>query len=186
MTTEHGHDTRPRFPSGLVLSGHGLVLREWTDDDLPVMAGLFDDPDVAYWTPLATPFDLAAARAYLERARRSLAADQRLHLAITTDGGEAKGEVLLSRDLRDGSAAALGYAVGAAHRGRRLAVRAVRVLADYALTTAGLARVYLEIERENESSVRVARAAGFRLTDTPPATTEEKGRTLELLTWSSP
>ena len=28
----------------LTLHGHGVVLREWTDADLPVMSELFDEP----------------------------------------------------------------------------------------------------------------------------------------------
>jgi len=36
----------------VVIRGDGLVLREWTDGDLPRMAELFDDAAVARWTPL--------------------------------------------------------------------------------------------------------------------------------------
>ncbi|MEU8271114.1 GNAT family N-acetyltransferase [Sphaerisporangium sp. NPDC049002] len=182
MTTENG--TRRLFPPTLRLSGHGLVLREWAQDDLPVMAELFDDPAIAYWTPLVSPFGLKAARDYLEKARRSRATGQRVHLAITTDGGRAKGEVLLSRSLVDDGTATLGYAVGAAYRGQRLAVRAVQVMTDFAHTEARLNQVFLEIERDNEASVRVARAAGFQLTDAPPSVVEDKGRSLNLYTWS--
>jgi len=52
------------------LTGHGLILREWSDEDLPALRDLFDDPDVAYRTPLVSPFDLTAARDYLADARR--------------------------------------------------------------------------------------------------------------------
>ncbi|MFJ1597928.1 GNAT family N-acetyltransferase [Streptomyces sp. NPDC088261] len=46
-----------------------------------------------------------------------------------------------------------------------------------------LPRVVLEIEPDNRPSVAVARAAGFRLTDAPPETVTDKGRTYTLLTW---
>lgn len=85
------------LPSSAVrLTGHDLVLREWEEADLPVMAELFDDPGVAYRTPLASPFGLDEARAYLEMVRRTRAAGDRLHLAITTDGHKPLGEVLVS------------------------------------------------------------------------------------------
>jgi RimJ/RimL family protein N-acetyltransferase len=110
-------------PNPIVVAGQGLVLREWTDDDVPVMSELFDDPEVAYRTPLETPFDEAAALRYLAAARLARAEGRRLHLAITVDGQKPLGEILLG--LRTGS---IGYAVGTAHRGQRLATRALRVL----------------------------------------------------------
>jgi hypothetical protein len=61
------------------VTGLGLYLREWTDDDLPVMVELFDDPAVAQWTPLASPFDLTAARNYLDQARTRRAEGHSVH-----------------------------------------------------------------------------------------------------------
>jgi RimJ/RimL family protein N-acetyltransferase len=49
------------WPSPVRFAGDRLVLREWTDDDLPTMLELFDEPAVARFTPLASPFDLGAA-----------------------------------------------------------------------------------------------------------------------------
>ncbi|HEV7935610.1 MAG TPA: hypothetical protein VGP70_25255 [Actinomadura sp.] len=40
--------TESGFPPAIRLSGLGLHLREWTDDDLPVMVELFDEPQV-HW-----------------------------------------------------------------------------------------------------------------------------------------
>ncbi|MEV7007612.1 GNAT family N-acetyltransferase [Streptosporangium sp. NPDC051022] len=170
-------------PAELRLSGHGVVLREWEDDDLATMAALFDDPKVAYWTPLVSPFDLEAARLYLKRARERRAAEQRIQLAITVDGGEAMGEVLLMRSGSGLEVAEIGYSVGAAYRGRGLAARAVRVMTEFARGALGIKRLLLEIEAENTASATVAGAAGYYLTDAPPILTEEKGRTLSLRTW---
>lgn len=167
----------------LRLSGHGLTLREWDDDDLAAMAGLFDDPDVAYWTPLVSPFGLEAARLYLKRARERRAAGQRIQLAITVDGREPLGEVLLMRNGTDPEIAEIGYGVGPAHRGRGLATRAVRVMTGFALGTLGIERLLLKIEADNAASEAVARAAGYHLTDAPPIAAEEKGRPLSLRTW---
>ncbi|TCO30240.1 RimJ/RimL family protein N-acetyltransferase [Kribbella steppae] len=155
--------------------GDGLVLREWEQADAPAMVELFDDPEVAYWTPLKSPFDLAVAQEYVENA---IAADGRIQLAITTDGTTPLGEVLLN--LKNGT---LGYAIGPAHRGQRLGARALTLLTAYAHETAGLARVILEIEPDNAASSAVARAAGYRLTDLPPTPVVDKGRELTLLTW---
>ncbi|MDN3296997.1 GNAT family N-acetyltransferase [Streptomyces ficellus] len=166
-------------PAPVTLTDGDLVLREWTDADLPAMVELFDEPAVAYRTPLASPFDEAAAAAYLAMIRRTRADGSRLHLAITRNGGAPLGEVLLSTGQ-----GAIGYAVGAAHRGQGLASRATRLLTAHAHRVLGLPRVVLQIEPDNTASTAVARAAGFRLTDEAPETARSNGRTHTLLTWA--
>ncbi|MEU8199671.1 GNAT family N-acetyltransferase [Streptosporangium sp. NPDC049046] len=174
---------RVRLPERVRLSGHGVVLREWEDGDLTAMVKLFDDPQVAYWTPLVSPFDFEAARAYLERARQRRASGERIQLAITVDGGEPAGEVLLMMSGLGLDVAEIGYSLGAAYRGRGLASEAVRVMTEFARRTVRVSRLLLEIEDANAASVAVARAAGYHLTDAPPVPTEEKGRSIMLRTW---
>ncbi|TWD79780.1 RimJ/RimL family protein N-acetyltransferase [Kribbella amoyensis] len=159
----------------LRLEGDGLVLREWERGDLVAMSDLFDNPEVAYWTPLRSPFDLDAAQAYYDAAHTD---NGRIHLAITTDGGRPLGEVMLN-----GKTAALGYAVGPAYRGQGLAVRALGVLTKYAHEVLGLPRVILEIEPDNDASSSVARRSGYRPADVPATQVTDKGRELTLLTW---
>ncbi|MER5869786.1 GNAT family N-acetyltransferase [Streptomyces sp. NPDC002044] len=172
--------TTPSFPERIELSGEGLVLRDWTESDLAAMPGLFDHPDIAHWTPIVSPFDEAAALARLERARRLRAEGTAVLLAITVDGGAPLGEVMLRR-APEGTE--LGYAVGPAHRGQGLAVRAVRVMAAYAFERLDAEQVILELEAENAASVGVATKAGFGLLDVPLITGEEKGRPYALQTW---
>ncbi|MGV9245470.1 GNAT family N-acetyltransferase [Streptomyces sp. NPDC003710] len=172
--------TTSSFPERIELSGEGLVLRDWTEADLSVMPELFDHPDIAYWTPIVSPFDAAAARARLERDRQLRAEGSAILLAITVDGGVPLGEVMLRR-APEGTE--LGYAVGPAHRGQGLAARAVRVMAAYAFEQLGAEQVILELEAENAASVAVATKAGFRLLDVPLITGEEKGRPYALQTW---
>ncbi|CAM5688171.1 GNAT family N-acetyltransferase [Streptomyces fumanus] len=169
------------FPERIRLSGEGLILRDWTEDDLPAMPALFDHPDIAYWTPIVSPFDDAAARARLDRDRQLRADGTAMLLAITTDGDAPLGEVMLRRTP---DAMEIGYAVGPAHRGQGLAVRAVRLMTAYAFDQLDAARVILELEAENTASVAVATKAGFTLLDTPLITGEEKGRPYALQTWS--
>lgn len=154
----------------LQLAGYGLVLREWTDNDLTSLIELFDDPHIAYRTPLASPFDLTAARDYLRRACQDRMDGHRIHLAITTDARHPKGEVTL-----DMSHCSISYVVGAAHRGQHLAARAVRPITEYAHQVAALPRVLLEIEPDYYPSTAVARTAGFYLTDIAPEPVEDKG-----------
>ncbi|MFB4302775.1 GNAT family N-acetyltransferase [Actinomadura sp. NTSP31] len=164
-------------PSGL--HGNGLVLREWTDDDLDVLVALLDDPAVAHRTPLASPFDRPAARRYLDQARGAIGKGERVQLAITTDGFEAKGEIRL--DLVLGT---ISYIVGAKHRGQRLASRALQLMTEYAHAQAGLPRALLEIEQDNGPSIAVARAAGYRPTDAPATVVQSERRSFTLFTWA--
>ncbi|MFD3676910.1 GNAT family N-acetyltransferase [Streptomyces sp. NPDC058613] len=143
-------------------------------------AGAVRHPDIAHWTPIVSPFDGAAAVARLERARRLREEGTAVLLAITADGGAPLGEVMLRR-APEGTE--LGYAVGPAHRGQGLAVRAVRVMAAYAFGRLDEERVILELEAENTASVAVATKAGFGLLDVPLITGEEKGRPYALQTW---
>lgn len=168
------------FPERIELSGEGLVLRDWSEADLAAMPALFDHPDIAYWTPIVSPFDEAAARARLDLDRRLRAEGSAVLLAVTVDGGAPLGEVMLRR-APEGTE--IGYAVGPAHRGQGLAARAVRVMAGYAFEQLGAEQVILELEAENAPSVAVAAKAGFTLLDVPLIKGEEKGRPYVLQTW---
>ncbi|MFF2846776.1 GNAT family N-acetyltransferase [Streptomyces sp. NPDC058001] len=172
--------TPSSLPERMELSGEGLVLRDWTEADLVAMPELFDHPDIAYWTPIVSPFDAAAARVRLDRDRKLRKEGTTILLAITVDGGAPLGEVMLRR-APEGME--LGYAVGPAHRGQGLAARAVRVMAAYAFEQLAAEQVILEVEAENAASVAVATKVGFRLLDVPLIEGEEKGRSFVLQTW---
>jgi RimJ/RimL family protein N-acetyltransferase len=163
---------------GIRIVGSGVVLREWTPGDLAAMAEIFDDPEVAYRTPIASPFDLEAARAYFERIQRSRAEGSRIHLAITADGGRPCGEVLLNL-----SGGTIAYTVGAAFRGQGLATRAASLLTSYAHDVLGMAQVRAEIEPDNHASITVAQGIGYRLTRTKPEKVHDGRRSYSLLTW---
>ncbi|MFE0105168.1 GNAT family N-acetyltransferase [Streptomyces sp. NPDC059009] len=182
--------TGPTGPIPVRLEGDALTLREWTDDDLPAMVELFDEEEVAHRTPLASPFDLEAARGYLEMIRRARATGERLHLAVAVDGdgagaGAGHGDVPVGEVLLNLQRGTMGYAIGAAHRGQGLARRAVDLLTAYAHDTLGLARVVLQIEPDNAGSIAVARATGYRLssTDEPEWVKGKAGRTYQLISW---
>jgi 8-oxo-dGTP pyrophosphatase MutT (NUDIX family) len=79
--------------------------------------------------------------------------------------GTPVGEVSLDRSTPD--TAALHWRLERAHRGRGYAARAVRVLADWALTEAGqgglgVARVEALVEADNAAALRVATRSGLR------------------------
>jgi RimJ/RimL family protein N-acetyltransferase len=175
--------TPGRLPFPIALTGDGVQLREWRPDDLEALVDLLDDPDIARFTPMTSPFDLEAAEAYLARARQGRMSGQRIQLAITVDGGVPLGEVLLfgmDLGLRE---AELGYLVGARYRRRGLATAALSLLIGYARGTLGLERLLLRIDPSNIGSVAVARRTGFRITAEAPILQEGPYGPSSLDTW---
>jgi RimJ/RimL family protein N-acetyltransferase len=160
--------TASRLPYPLTLAGDGIVLREWRSDDLDDLVEMLDEPDIARWTPMPSPFDVEAGLAYLKRAYQGRLRGQRIQLAVTADGGRPLGEVLLFGVDLGLKEAELGYLVGARHRRRGLASGALSLLASYARSTLQLNRLLLRIDPGNTASIAVARRCGFRLTGESP------------------
>lgn len=171
------------LPYPITLEGEGIVLREWRDDDLGELVSMLDEPAIARWTPMPSPFDTEAGVAYLKRARQGRLSGRRIQLAITTDGGRPLGEVLLfgvDAGLRE---AEIGYLVGAQHRRRGLAAGSLSLLSGYARSTLSLSRLLLRIDPGNAASTAVARRCGYRLTGEPPILQETPHGPSSLDTW---
>ncbi|MEU8609425.1 GNAT family N-acetyltransferase [Actinoplanes sp. NPDC048791] len=175
--------TAGRLPYPIALTGDGISLREWRDEDLDDLVRLLDEPEIARWTPMPSPFDLEAGVAYLKRARQSRASGQRIQLAITVDGTRPVGEVLLFGVDAGVREAELGYLIGAAYRRRGLASTALSLLSGYARSTLGLSRLVLRIDPANTASCAVARRCGYRLTGEPPILQEGPYGPSSLDTW---
>jgi RimJ/RimL family protein N-acetyltransferase len=175
--------TSVRLPFPIKLTGDGIQLREWRSEDLDDLVELLDEPDIARWTPMPSPFDMEAGIAYLKRAHQGRMSGQRIQLVITVDGGRPLGEVLLFGVDAGLKEAELGYLVGAAYRRRGLASGALSLLAGYAHNTLGLSRLLLRIDPGNVPSTLVARRCGFRLTGEPPILQEGPYGPSSLDTW---
>jgi RimJ/RimL family protein N-acetyltransferase len=150
--------TRGDLPRPERLLADGVVaLRAWRDEDVPAIVAVCDDPDVARFTRVPSP--------YTERdAREFMAGNVIEEMSFAIVSAEGDDEVLGSIGLRDAGEqrGELGYLVAAHARGRGVASRAVRLLAEWALTEAGLARVQLYTHVDNPASQRAAERAGFR------------------------
>ncbi|WP_329587261.1 GNAT family N-acetyltransferase [Streptomyces sp. NBC_01005] len=165
------------------LAGQNIVLREWDEADIPALIEMYDDPEIDRWTPVPSPFDEDAARAYFGRARAARAEGRLIQLAITADGGQPQGEVLIWWDDPDDRDIELAYGVGSRFRRRGLASAAVTVATGYALQHCEARRVLLRIEAGNAPSAAVARSAGFAPTTDELVEREAKGRRVLLRTW---
>jgi RimJ/RimL family protein N-acetyltransferase len=172
-----------RLPYPVTLSSDGITLREWRSEDLDDLVVMLDEPDIARWTPMPSPFDVEAGIAYLKRAYQGRIGGRRIQLAITADGGRPLGEVLLFGVDRGLKEAELGYLVGVQHRRRGLASGALSLLSSYAQSTLNLSRLLLRIDPGNTASTAVARRCGYRLTGEPPILQEGPYGPTSLDTW---
>ena len=172
-----------RLPYPLRLTGDGIVLREWRSDDLDDLISMLDEPQIARWTPMPSPFDVEAGIAYLKRAHAGRVSGSRIQLAITADGAAPLGEVLLFGVDLGLKEAELGYLVGAPHRRRGLASGALSLLSAYARSTLRLSRLLLRIDPRNTASTSVAQRCGYRLTGEPPILQEGPYGPSRLDTW---
>jgi len=134
-----------------------LVLRPWTEDDVPAIVAGCNDPDVAHWIPLIPhPYTDEDALAFI---RGEVLPDQ-LKLAIEVEGAVVGGigMGLNSQDYRG----TIGYWVARDARGRGVCTRAVRLLSRHGLEELELQRVDLVTDPDNVASQRVAEKVGFQ------------------------
>lgn len=168
------------FGTSFTVSQHGLVLREWAEADVPSLVSMFDTDEMDRWTPLPHPSDSGIAADYVRRAHAAKA-EGTLQLAITVDGGQARGEVIMF-PTSDPGVCEFAFAVGRAARGQGLAARAVGALLDPA-QAAGYEVGRLMIAADNVASEGTAKVAGFTRRDVPLQRRARKGYVLQMATW---
>jgi RimJ/RimL family protein N-acetyltransferase len=143
-------------PDGPLADGV-VALREWREGDVPAIVAMCDDPDVARFTRVPSPYTERDARDFVA----GIAIEEMSFAIVSADDDD---EVLGSIGLRDADEGRgeIGYLVAAAARGRGVAARALALLSRWALTEAGLARVQLYTRVDNPASQRTAERAGFQ------------------------
>jgi [ribosomal protein S5]-alanine N-acetyltransferase len=143
------------------LTDRVVVLRRWAATDIGCVEEASRDPRIPEGTTVPASFTEAEGLAWIERQWARAENGEGVSLAIADAGSdEALGIVVLLLRPQPGSAA-IGYWVIKRARGRRLASRAVALLARWALTDAGLARVEALVEPDNTASQRVLEGVGF-------------------------
>jgi RimJ/RimL family protein N-acetyltransferase len=139
------------------LRDRDLVLRPWTEADVPALVAAINDPEIAHWIPLIPhPYTEDDAFAFI---RGEVLPDQ-LKLAVELNGRLVGGIGMgvNSHDYR----ATIGYWVTRDARGQGICTRALRVLARHALEGLELQRVDLVTDPANVASQRVAEKVGFQ------------------------
>ena len=151
----------PPWPAEPVAHGP-VVLREFSDADLPMVQELSTDPYVPLIGTLPSNATRQQAQDYIDRQRGRLAEGIGFSFAIAEAGaGRGLGGIGLWLAGLDQGRATAGYAVIPSTRGRGVASAALTALTAFAWTIPGLHRVELYIEPWNTGSVKTAEQAGY-------------------------
>jgi RimJ/RimL family protein N-acetyltransferase len=134
-----------------------IVLRPWTEEDVPALVDACNDLEIAHWIPLIpSPYTEEDALTFVRGDVRP----EEQSLAMTLDGTVvgAIGLGVNSMNYRG----RIGYWVSASVRGRGVCTRALRLLSGWALDELQLQRLDLITAPDNLASQRVAEKVGFR------------------------
>jgi RimJ/RimL family protein N-acetyltransferase len=151
------------FPPEKPLGDGAIVLREWTDGDLPAIVAACSDPDLARWLDqVPQPYTERDAREYLASTRRGWREATISSFAIAdAETGALLGSISVHWLDHEHAVGEVGYWVRREARGRGIATRAVRLIARWAIRECGLRRLQLRADVDNVASQRVAEKAGF-------------------------
>lgn len=139
-----------------------VVLRRWAATDIACVEEASRDARIPEGTTVPATFTEAEGLAWIERQWGRADNGEGLSLAIADAGSsEALGAVVLLFRAQP-ETVAIGFWLIERARGRRLASRAVALLARWALVDAGLARVEALVEPQNAASQRVLERVGFQ------------------------
>lgn len=135
-----------------------LLLRSWSEEDVPALVVACNDPEIARWIPLIpSPYTEADAISFIGGGTEDYS------LAITR-AGVVVGAIGLGVN-GPGYRGRVGYWVAAPARGAGVCTRALRALSRWALDDLELVRLELITDPDNLASQRVAEKVGFRRED---------------------
>ena len=166
-----------------------LVLRAKTLADVDAITAACQDPEIPRWTTVPSPYTRADAEAFLASSAEEEKAGHSVNLlAVAAADGALLGSFSIMGLDREPGYGEIGYWVAAEARGRGIATRAVRLLADWAREQLGLTRIDVLPHKDNIASRRVAEKAGFRdtgeLVGLPRASIEEPS--YAVYAWTAP
>ena len=142
----------------MTLEEDGIVLRPWTEDDVPALVAACNDDEIARWIPvIPRPYRESDALRFVRGEWR----DDPGHQFAVTEDDAVVGSIgmTVNQELRNGH---IGYWCAKDARGRGVTTRALRAVSRWGLEQLGLGRVELITDPDNAASQRVAEKVGFR------------------------
>jgi RimJ/RimL family protein N-acetyltransferase len=140
-----------------------VLLRAWSEADVPGKLLAFSDPVMQRFSWRTTPYSEADARSDLVEQEEARMRGEELNIALVDPGDRAAvlGGCSLEGVRLHRGCAAIGYWLAPEARGRGVATHAVCLLAQWAFAELGLARLELTCGPDNEASQRIAERCGF-------------------------
>jgi RimJ/RimL family protein N-acetyltransferase len=180
---------RPTAPPDPPLDDGVVALRPWAQTDAAVIVDACSDPETVRWLDsIPQPYTLVHARAYVAGARQGWRGRGPHAPLAVVDAGS--GDVLGSCGVHwvdvDQAVAEVGYWVRPEVRGRGVATRATRLVAEWVLGALRFERLELRADPLNGASCRVAERAGFTREGVLRSVrwSERQGRRIDLVLFS--
>jgi RimJ/RimL family protein N-acetyltransferase len=140
----------------MTLRGEAVTLRPWSEDDIPAILSLIEDPDILHWIPvIPRPYTADDARAFVND-EIGLGPHQ---FAIDVDG-RLVGSIGMR--VNEHATGHVGYWCARAERGRGIVPDALRTISRYGFDELGLRRMELITDPDNRASQRVAEKTGYQ------------------------
>jgi RimJ/RimL family protein N-acetyltransferase len=149
------------FPT-ISISTERLVLRSLDEDDVPALAEMMNDEQIAAWTDVPQPFTEAAARHWItEYAPTERTAGRGLDLAVTEFLTQRLvGVIQLGGTDWHVRSTELSYIVASWARGEGYASEAALATAQWLFTDQKFERIELRTAADNTASQQVAQKIG--------------------------
>ncbi len=155
-----------------------LVLRPKRPEDADALTAACQDAEIQRWTFVPSPYTRAHAEHFIAISAEEAEAGAAAHLiAVDATDDRLLGSFSVMEIDRERGSGEIGYWVAADARGRGIATRATRLLADWARDELALTRIEILPHKDNAPSRRIAEKLGFRDTGTlvrPPRGPEEE------------
>ncbi len=153
-----------------MISGKNILLRALEPDDIGIMYEWENDPLNWPVSGTLTPFSRYTMEQFVNASNQDIFTSKQLRLAIdtkTNQNGEPK--TIGYIDLYDFDPAHLRAGVGILigkknQRGKGFGLESLHLLSKYAFGTLRLHQLYCHIQVNNEPSIRLFSAAGFKCT----------------------
>lgn len=146
---------------GVILETSRLILREWTDTDLPDLSEMLQDPRVMYaYDHDFTAEDVQGWMARQQRRYRELGFG--LWAVILRETGEIIGQAgLTMQPFQESQVLEVGYHLKYRHWHQGYAAEAAVGCRRYAFETLKAPRLHAIIKADNQASIRVAKGLGM-------------------------